>query len=167
MANTTKRTPALRLNVDTRAIKNQRFEFRPEGVSVRSGPLPNPRSLISDVTKSARIFLGFNVGDKPTYSIDDVVEMVKKYRAAQGQDPDATFFATKGLYTERRVGSKSRLITENGCQIVILNFGQKDEEFEEEMSDLCERLCRKMKQDKVFLEFQKNGLSQGVWEVTP
>lgn len=161
-----KKVPALRLNVDTRAMKNQRFEFRPGKTSERNGPMPNPRSLIADVTKSARIFLGFSVGDVPTFSLDDVVGMVKKLRAKQGQDPDATFFTTKGLYTERRVGSKSRLITEDGCQIIMLNFGQPDEEFEEQMSDLCESLCRKMKQDKVFLEFQKNGISQGVWEVT-
>jgi len=159
----------MRVPVDTRTIQTERFTFRPNGRTERFGLTMNPAVQIAKVTWSARLFIGFNVGDKPTWTLAKVVALVKKFRTAQGEDPDATFFATRGLYTERKA-ARSRLINEDGCQVVILNMSdppKPEAEFRDQMVDLGERLVTRMKQDKIYVEIQRNGLSRGVWEVTP
>jgi|SRR3972149_3458213 len=158
------------VTVDTRTLHTNTFSFRPQGKNIRYGTLSNPLEHIASVTWSARLIIGFDVGHKPTWNLSDIVKLVKKHRKDQGADPDATFFATRGLYTERkhtRGKTRSRVIDENGCQVVIINLGEPQTLFRKEMIEMAEKLTRELKQDKIYLEFQRNGISKGVWEVTP
>src|ERR1019366_1106407 len=65
---------------------------------------------------AARVFVGLNVGETPTYTVEDVVKATKAIRREQGVLPDATFIAQKGLYTEPEARG-GKLIDENSVQI--------------------------------------------------
>lgn len=65
-----------------------RGHFKPNGrpvVGAGSRILtPNWRS--SEPTWAARLFVGFNVGDTPTYEMDDLIQIVRRVRREQGAE---------------------------------------------------------------------------------
>jgi hypothetical protein len=102
----------------------------------------NPVERLDVVPFTARLFVGLNVGDAPTYSIEDVVRLVRQIRTRQGAPPDASFLAQRGLFT----GAGGRVIEEDSVQVVIFNFGQDEQLFEREMEDLAQELTERLRQ---------------------
>jgi len=114
---------------------------------------------------AARIFVGFNVGPKPRWSMSDVVKIVKRIRKEQVGSPDATFLYQRGLYTSRRDAS---VVDETGAQIIILNLaGAGVREFRAQMIALAEEIATKLRQEEVIVEIQRGGLSKETIGVTP
>ena len=53
---------------------------------------------------AARLFVGFNVGGRPQWSMNDLVALVEKIRVSQGRRPDSSFLAQRGIYTSDESG---------------------------------------------------------------
>lgn len=144
--------------------------FRPNGeltVEARgSNFLENPTGWSTrQPMYAARIFVGFNVGQRPRWKMDDAVRIVKRVRKAQVGAPDATFLYQRGLYTSTQDKS---LVDEKGAQIILLNLaGASAKEFRAQMIELGEELATVLKQESVIVEIQKGGVSKETIGITP
>jgi hypothetical protein len=144
--------------------------FRPNGKLLVVGPeVANanlaPRWSTSGGMWSARIFVGFNVGGKARWDIDDLIKVVKRVRKKQERSPDASFVAQKGIYTSTATGTT---VEENGAQVIILNTaGAKAKDFVAEMLALAEEIARALKQEEVIMEIQRAGLVKKTYGVGP
>lgn len=144
--------------------------FNPSGPIRWSGPIPNALDHWTPELWSARVLLGFNVGDEPVWEMPDVTEWVKERRSRQGVDPDASFIYQKGIWTHGEGPNKGKSVTENSTQIVFLDLdeAEKDPEvFKNNILDLAQDMVRHFRQEKVFVDFQYNGLSKETVMVTP
>lgn len=147
--------------------------FRPRGtvlvVPVVDGATPNPASWRSagKETLAARIFVGFNVGGKARWDVDDLVRVVRETREEEHQKPDASFVAQKGIYTHHQPGKRAKVIEEDGAQVVIIRMpGESDAKFRRNMVALAETIAERMHQAEVVLELQRGGVVQQVMGVT-
>jgi hypothetical protein len=140
-----------------RSPRGRRSSFRPNGKLHHVGPRLNPAAWSTRETWAARFFIGFNVGQETRWSLEHVVELVKRVRAAQGRSPDASFIAQVGTYTH----SGGDVVTEPGAQVILINTdGLEPEAFESEMVAMAEQIAKTFEQESVILEIQKNGVSQ-------
>jgi hypothetical protein len=141
--------------------------FRPQGKMQAHGDISltrNPRGWGSKDTLAARIIVGFSVRSTPTYSLDDLVELVAHVRQRQAGNPSASFVAQRGIYQHH----DGETVTEDGAQVFIINMQKlTDEEFTAQMVELAETICRDMEQEEVIVEIQKNGISQETIGVIP
>lgn len=147
--------------------KNRAGTFRPQGRLVRHGPdlRSNPAGWSSKRTLSARIIVGFSVGQVPTYNVDDLIRLVERVREQQGGNPSATFITQKGIYQHR---DGTGVVHEDGAQVFIINLADlPDEDFEQQMVTLAETIAREMHQEEVIVEIQENGQSKITIGVTP
>jgi len=123
----------------------------------------NPIEKIGQGGYSARIFVGLKVGTKTKYNIDDVINVVYRVREGQGEPPDATILAQKGIYKDR----KGRRIVEPSVQVIIIDFGGgSSEAFLLQMQALAEKLREDLEQETVILELQNRGVIEAVYTVT-
>lgn len=154
--------------------------FRPSGKLEHHGntaPLfreittRNPTQRTRRVSAGVRIVVGFNVGKKTRWGMEDLIAIVKVVRLRQVGLPDATFLAQTGMYTHQGVTAKKGVVvTEPGGQVLIKNLpflGTSDDEFQEQMVELAEEICRALKQEIVIVDYQEKGLSVEEWVVTP
>jgi hypothetical protein len=117
-------------------------------------------------TLSARIIVGFSVGDTPTWDIDDLIPIVQEIRLAQGAAPNASFLAQRGIYQHR--DPRKGIVVEDGAQILIINMEDLSEaEFEQQMADLAADLAEQLKQEEVILEIQRNGVTLQTHGIVP
>lgn len=148
--------------------RGKRGTFRPNGtvqlVGARTA-IENPAAWSSDEPlQAARLFVGFNVGAKPRWKLDDLVRVVKRARKAQGHAPDASFLVQKGIYTRK----SGETVTEDGAQVVVLNTeGDAQPAFQREMVELAEAIATTLKQEEVILELQRGGVVQRTFGVVP
>lgn len=146
--------------------------FRPTGELLFVGDrdslnfaLTNPPKWDDKPLTSARIIVGFNVGDKPTHTLDDLVKIVLRVREAQGADPGATFLSQKGVYKHE---TTKDVVVEDGAQVFILNFERiKWKKFRDQIVELAETIAAELKQEAVIVEFQKNGVTKASCKVLP
>ena len=111
-------------------------------------------------TYSATLFVGFSVGNKPVWTMNDLVSLVKRVRIKQVKHPDSSFVYQKGIYTHE---SNGMVVTEDGAQVIILNVPpmiRKLSVFRKNMVALAETICREMKQETVIVRIDKNGIAQ-------
>lgn len=144
--------------------------FRPNGAVRNCGcgahAEPNPAAWESDEAPlAARVFVGFNVGQKTVWDLDDLVALVRRVREAQGHHPDASFLAQKGIYTSAVDG---KVVEEPGAQVVMLDLdGTKEKDFQAEMVSLAEVIATEFEQELVILELQRGGLTLRTFGVVP
>ncbi len=140
--------------------------FRPNGSidvhvlseGYRANPPPTKWRTPGQDVLSARLFVGFNVGGEPTWTIDDLVQVVRAKRKAQKQKPDSSFITQQGIYTSDETGET---VTEKGGQVVILNlWGATPQQFERQMVSLAGHIAFKLKQETVIVEIQRAGIVQ-------
>lgn len=109
-------------------------------------------------TYAATLFVGFSVGDKPTWTMGYLIALVKKTRIKQVKHPDSSFLYQKGIYTHESGG---KVVTEDGAQVIILNVPpmvRKPVVFRKHMIRLAETICKDMKQETVIVRIDKNGV---------
>ncbi len=145
--------------------------FRPNGKKHFVG---NPSAFAHNASKrwggasetlAARIFVGFNVGGEPRWTLGHLIEIVQRVRRLQGHAPDSSFVAQKGIYTSRLSGET---ITEDGAQVILIDLeGLPLEQFEQEMMVLAGEIAGVLEQEEVILEIQRNGLSIRTFGVGP
>lgn len=118
----------------------------------------NPVKLFGGTGLSARMFIGLNVGDKPTYTIEDVIaEVAKHYRGA------ASFVAQKGVY----VHMDGKRVNEDSVQVILFASTEDEQKFTDEMTAVAEKIAAALKQESIILEIQKKGIVQNMWDVSP
>jgi hypothetical protein len=134
--------------------------FRPTGevMIINPGAHPNPvERRPGQRTVSARFFVGFNVGSKPTWKVKDIIKIVQQVRSEQGRPADASFIAQKGIYSS---GIDRSVVVEDGAQIVIFNFTKDSAaKFTEQMIALGKALRKVLKQERIILETQRAGVT--------
>lgn len=108
-------------------------------------------------TYAATLYVGFSVGDKPTWKMSDLVALVKQVRRRQVKHPDSTFLYQRGVYTHEKDG---HVVTEDGGQVILLNVDpvtRKPHEFREHVIRLAEIIAEKFKQETVIVAIEKDG----------
>jgi len=136
--------------------------FRPTG-ALR----PNRAAWTSEEpVQVARIFVGFNVGDEPRWTMQELVGMVREIRHEQHRDPGASFVAQKGLYAHK--GDDGMIVQEDGAQILVMNLaGVPERAFERDIEQLASKLALEMRQEEVIVDFQKADVSYKTMGVVP
>ncbi len=146
--------------------------FRPNGKLIHvlvgnTQAIPNPNAFETAGNKvlAARLFVGFNVGGKPTWKLPDLVKIVAAVRLKQKRDPDASFIAQKGIFTSHLTGTT---IVEDGAQIILINLHNDPlPKFRAQMEHLAEVIAKKLKQELIILELQRAGITLRTIGVQP
>jgi len=159
--------PSIILPTDTRpavwSTPNGAHAFHPYGRKRWSGDYrPNKTTWESAETYSARLFVGFNVGQKTVYEMQDLVRLVRQVREEQVGDPSSSFVYQHGIYKHH----SGDIVEEPGAQVIIINMGESPEKFIAQMTELAERICFSMNQEEVVVEIQRNGVVQRVFGVS-
>lgn len=137
-------------------------EFEPVGepkFAYRNNPYLTPNSWSSNTPIwSARIFVGFNVGEHPRWKMADLIRLVKQVRREQKESVDSTFIYQRGVYTHE----DGTVVTEDGAQAIILNLdeGKGMKVFRDEMIELAETIRTQLEQETVILELQRGGVTK-------
>lgn len=135
--------------------------FMPEGRHKLHGR--NPTDVLWDgkPANSARMFIGFNVGQTPKWNVDYLAQLVRRVRSEQTNDegkkipPDASFVIQKGMYTNK--GQPT--VYENSVQLIVLSlFGESDKKFKDNMLEMAGIIARELEQREVILELQTEGV---------
>jgi hypothetical protein len=150
----------LRLNPGTFACRAARFTPRGEvsyyGDFSQVSRRTNPENWSSKDTLAARLFVGFSVNDEPTYTLDDLVELVGTLRREAGK-PNASFMTQRGIYQHH---DSRHIVQEDGAQVIIIDtWSTPVDDFREEMVKLAEIIAEQMQQEEVIVELQRNGIS--------
>jgi hypothetical protein len=153
-------------HLDLRKFRMKKVTFKPTGpvCVVPCGGEEhrdaNPAKRLQGAQRSARMFVGLSVGNKPTHTVDDVVAITRRVRQAQGADPSSSFLLQRGVYQ-----GSTGVVEEDSVQVVILDFGTKAKLFEKQMVELAETLARELQQEVVYVEMQRNGVRTVTLEV--
>lgn len=139
------------------------LRFNPVGLVEVYGQNPVVRRT-GRALLAARLFVGFNVGSKPTWTVNTLAKRVLAIRKAQGRAAGASFVIQKGIWQE--VGKPP--VKEDSAQVIIINDEGLDRpQFTTDMIDLAEQLARGMKQDSIYLDIQNKGIVIDSLTVTP
>jgi hypothetical protein len=153
-------------HMDTRRCHIGDGEFIPEGrvyVVGEEGRAPNPIQETKGGQRAARLFVGLSVGQRPRWDVDDVIKIVRQVRTRQTGDPGASFIVQKGIFK----GRGDKVVEEDSVQVVILDFGKSADKFKKDMGALAMVLVKKLKQEVVYVEMQRNGIRTSTLEATP
>jgi len=158
--------PKRSYNCDMRRFRHRKISFNPSGPVYaigEQGRLQANRAERQDVIPlTARLFVGLSVGEKSTYTVDDVVRITKRVRKQQGEMPDASFLIQRGVYTD----NENRIIDEDSVQVIIFAFDADEKAFEKQMVELAETLIDELQQETIYVEMQKSGIPYAVFKVT-
>jgi hypothetical protein len=156
--------------VDTRRFRHRNVSFDPTGALYVVGDVnargQNPIAERYPEQIAARLFVGLKVGNVERWSLDDVLSVTRETRVAQvgDGDPGASFLYQKGIYRE----TSGAIIDENSVQVIVLNLtGATQEEFEAQMVEVAETLARRLEQEQVWVELQRNGVHVATLKVVP
>ena len=130
--------------------------FRPNGKLYRVGPDIMTNPFFEGGKLSARLIFGFNVGDTPTYDLNDLMRITLLTLRQLGQPEGATFLAQKGQFAG---GPGTVPTTEEGGQVIIIDFAERSKEkFSKDMAELADIVRQKMSQYSCLIELQQSGL---------
>lgn len=153
--------------VDMRTFRHRKVSFVPKGPVIEVGDTTklqhNPTKRHPVVPLTARLFVGLSVGQEPTWTVEDVIAITQRVRVSQKASPDSSFLLQRGLYTDRA----NDIVKEDSVQVVIFNFDDDQETFENQMVALAETFIRELQQETVIIDLQRLGVSYIVLEVTP
>lgn len=151
-------------------VGNKRVMFTPVGPRLFRGRgtrgfVENPALWSGEPADAARLFVGLNVGDTPTWSIKDVMEIVGAERMAQTGDPSASFVGQRGIFKH----GAGHVVEEDSVQVVVLNLDESvsRDRFEQQMVRLATRLADVLQQELVIVEMQHGGRADKTIGVGP
>ena len=112
---------------------------------------------------SALIILGLTSRDeKETFTVGEVVKVVRLVREDQGVPADAAVLSQRGIWRHKKDG---RTVEEDGARIVILNVvGETEKEFLQNIEDLAAETVRSFHQERVIVEIQRGGVVESTYE---
>ena len=166
------------------------FRFTPQGEVVEVGSADewytrshrdNPiRRSTPGGSQGGRIIVGFNVGIKEKWKVDDIVKLVYKIRRKQvedaikvkdafphpqGGDVGITFLTQMGIWQTVR---DKKAYPERGAQVIIMNIiREKKARFRKDMVDIAEEMVVRLKQNAVIVEMSNKGVVTETIEVGP
>ena len=159
----------MQLKVENGAVRTDGFSFTPKGKEKLFGRNPADFQVYGVPQNAARLFVGFNVGSKATWNVDDLARLFRRFRSEQRNDAgkpipiDSSFVIQKGFYTS----NDGEVVYENSSQLIVLSiFGESEHKFAENMIELAGRLARELKQETIILEIQRKGIPIEVFGVT-
>lgn len=135
--------------------------FLPNGK--RHGRGPGARKIVAnrqrwaseEPVQSARFFVGFNVGDEPRWTMNDLVRLSAKFLERHTGSPSSSYIYQKGIYQHE----EGPIVEEDGAQVIVLNLDETPPRtFEEQMLRVGEDLAESMRQEEVIVQFQRGGL---------
>jgi hypothetical protein len=139
--------------------------WKPSGPLVMSETPPATKSRekekLGTGAMAARLFIGLNVEETPTWTPEHVIDLVYKIRKAQGVSGDLSVLAQHGIYED----TKKRRIDEKSLQVVLLDLAG-DPEFTDKITILAEELRTRLKQERVIVEIQQGGVTKEVFSAT-
>ena len=145
------------------------YKWAPKGKSLLRGMNPARADVYGVPTNAARMFIGFNVGQKPVHSVDKIAGLFKRERSKQTNDKgepipvDASFVLQKGFFTSPVDG----LVYEDSTQLVVLSlFGESEKKFTDNMIEIAGIVARDFQQETVILEVQRKGVPTEVYGVS-
>lgn len=108
---------------------------------------------------SARLFVGYNVGDEPVWRSGEVYLLAFLLREKQlatnsNIHPAFSFYAGIGAYGP---GTGLPVSSEKSAQIVFLNFDQKQETFFDQIIELAAMMAAQLNQESVMVELSRKG----------
>lgn len=106
--------------------------------------------------QQARLFVGFNVKDRPgPYGIEELIAVVRDTRERQGADPGSSFITQHGIYKSRENG---HVVEERGAMVLILNVdGDPAAKFEKQMIGVSRAIAMRFQQEEVILVLEEGG----------
>lgn len=127
----------------------------------------NPAAEDYGAGLSARLFVGFNVGElEGVYQIKDLIPIVEEVRTRQTGRPDASFAAQTGIY--KHDAPKIGAVIENGAQVIIIDTEETPiARWKDHLLELAESLAERLQQESVLVELSEGGIVRRVWKVTP
>jgi hypothetical protein len=145
------------------------ISFVPKGAVVFYGKRRNPKDewLTKDSPNyAARMFVGLSVGNKPVFSVADVVNKVRTFLRKNNWKEDSSFIAQAGVYTEDEPDTKRRVVCEKSVQVVLFKGDSGTEpDFRRIVENLALHLCEVFRQKAVIVDYQRNGISKHVWNI--
>lgn len=116
----------------------------------------------------ARLFVGLSIfGSKKVHTIEEVIEVTRKFLKIHDAPENSSYIAQKGVYTSKRY-QPPVVVEENSVQVVIIDENTlelPEEKFKDLIVKLAEHLCEVFSQETVIADVQKNNVSEHVWEV--
>lgn len=108
------------------------------------------------IKDAARLFVGFNVGNKKVWRAGEVYLMCYLLREEQlsgGKGyPAFSFYVGCGAFPGDKI-----VVSERSAQLVFMNFGQKTYDFSKDMFKLAEKLGEALSQESILVEIQSEG----------
>jgi hypothetical protein len=129
--------------------------------STRKNPIKADFRSYGD-SRAARIFVGLSIKGRQTYSLAYLVSLVREFLRKRKFPEDSSFLSQRGVYTHQ---DSHKTIEEDSAQVVIINMGSPESKFKKTIVSLGEHICKIMRQDSVIVDYQKNGISEHIWEV--
>jgi hypothetical protein len=155
-------------------IKSGSESFTPQGV-VKVNPLSKSRlnPIKADYIKAygpsiaARLFVGLSDLKGNKYTMSKLVTLTRSFLRLYGAPEDSSFLSQSGVYTHKSGRDAGKVVTEKSAQIIIIKMdGEKTlSRFQDLVVGLSEEICRKMNQESVIIDLQRNGVSKHIWEV--
>lgn len=153
--------------IETGPFEYKGGRFKPTGELYEyGGPIENPVKWAKKATLAARLFVGFNVGHQQVYKMKDLIDIVRGERKSRKKE-GATFVAQTGIFEHDADFVTHGVVTEKGAQVIIFDMWNTPlKKFSQEMVRLAEKIAKKMRQEIVIVEIQKDGLSLETLGVT-
>lgn len=119
---------------------------------------------------AARLFIGGNVGDEPTWSPLDIEDAFLKEWSAVVEAMKSEGILPKSAGAGASVVAQRGVFhgghPENSVQIVVINdLNLEPVVFQQAMVKVAEKLCVVLKQNRIYVDMQLNGLSQRLLSV--
>jgi hypothetical protein len=139
--------------------EGRRLRFKQKGTAKSYGAKPNPAIRREGPRLlAARFLVGFNVGGKPKWKLDDLIEVVTDYHKG-----GMSFVAQKGVWAPLD-GPRDE---EDSAQVIIMNDAGVDKTpFVDGMVTLGETIASRLQQSEVFLDIQERGIVTDSFTVT-
>jgi len=157
-----------KFDIDHRALHWNGGSFTPStDTAIVYGEALEPNPELRDygkVTWSARLIVGFKRRGKKAATLNQLVKIVRETRTKQTGNPSSTFLMQRGIY---RHDDSGEVVDEPGAQVLIINMGASQKDFEKQMTELAEVIAVKLDQAEVIVEIQRNGVSKRVFGVGP
>ncbi len=142
----------------------EHYNLLPRKIAANAGATEAKRLLRDSsaplARDEARIFVGFNVKDKPTWRSGEAYlmcyltreEQLGERKNTKAQPAFTMFYAGLGAFP-----GNVTVTSERSAQFVFLNFGQSKDDFFDDMLDLAQLLAESLLQESVLVEFVHDG----------
>lgn len=143
-------------------VKTPQRTFR-----VQPSATPNPIAWTGDNnTQFGRVIVGFNVGRRPTWNIDDLEREWHEFAQERNFPRGVTIVPQRGAFVDDETGD---VIQEDGATLTVLNIMDKVPRgtFAKFMQRFGEHLAEAFRQKEVIVQIGTGSTATDTWGVRP